>query len=100
MKFLAVLFCVTASTAAWSHESNKVDLHVTLATPRGAGPFDTPVAVSDAQSRMDDMARGAQDRVVSALESAQHLGSRYNTWLWVTPSFGVVNGASLRFDFR
>jgi hypothetical protein len=98
MKHLVLVVCVCAATSALGHERN-IDLRVTHATTTRS-MFAEPVAISDAQSRMDDMARGAQDRVVSALETAQHLGSRYHTWLWVTPSFGIVNGASLRFDFR
>jgi hypothetical protein len=100
MKHLVLAFCVMASTAALGHERNTpLDLRVTHATVTRS-MFAQPAPISEAQSRMEDMARGAQDRVVSALETAQHLGSRYHTWLWVTPSFGYVNGASLRFDFR
>jgi hypothetical protein len=97
MNPLVLTVCVTASTLAWARQP--VDLHVTLASPRSAA-FDPPPPSSVAAVTVDERARGAQDRVVAALESAQHLGARYNTFFWVTPSFGVINGATFRFDFR
>ena len=59
----------------------------------------SPIA-SDAQLRYDDMTRNAEHTVISALESAQHLGNHYRTWLWITPLFGSVTGAAIRFDIR
>ncbi len=78
------------------HELPRQPQHVTWARA-----FDAPAPLaSDAQLRYDDMTRTAEHTVVSALESAQHLGNHYRTWLWVTPLFGAVNGAALRFDIR
>jgi hypothetical protein len=99
MKPLVLAVCVTASTLAWARERKPMDLRVTIAAPRSAA-FDPPPPTSVAAATVDDRARGAQDRVVSALESAQHLGSRDATFFWVTPSFGLINGATFRFDFR
>ena len=59
----------------------------------------SPIA-PDAQLRYDDMTHRAENTVISALESAQHLGNHYRTWLWLTPLFGSVNGAALRIDIR
>jgi hypothetical protein len=46
----------------------------------------------------DDQIRRVQASVLSALENAQHLGMKDRNWLWVMPSLGQINGASVRID--
>jgi hypothetical protein len=78
-----------------------IDLRLRLA-PVAAAPFafSATTVASDNVARIDDMTRHAENTITSFLESAQHLGSPYRGWLWVTPYVGHEIGATLRFDFR
>jgi hypothetical protein len=97
-RLVVFLFCVCVSTLAAARDRSTATAPVNLAvTPATCVVRLTPI---DPQLRIETVTGQAQTTVFSALEQAQHLGSKYRGWLWVTPSVGLVYGASLRIDFR
>jgi hypothetical protein len=100
LKLFIVGSCVMASTLAAARERRPpLTLSVTPATRALHLLAPAVPIVSDTELRIEDMTGQATNTVTSLLENMQHLGSKYRTWLWITPSVGYVKGGSIRVDF-
>jgi hypothetical protein len=103
--------CVVAAALFWSTRAAAeshvrllpAPLQLQLRSVGGPRPLPlflqpvTPVA-SDATLRFEDMTQRVENTVTSFLVNAQHLGSPYRSWLWVTPVFTHQWGVTVGID--